>query len=252
AGPNSYISLSGTWQGFSLPPEHSFIDLGNISGRFTITQDILLLSYLDLNKKELRLNDSLTVSFRVFLSDAITPVTSGINREHLKIYNYKGENFTSLFEVSDPVYNIDHWEISIQAVSRSPNERDYFMGIGGLINGDLLTEKYSHEDLGDNGKFNVITKNHAYPNFPNPFNPKEGPTTLRLDVLDVNDRVDIQIYSKAGLLVRHLDEGDEIKNKSEILWDGKNDAGHIVASGAYFCVIKIGDYKTINIIVIEK
>lgn len=71
-------------------------------------------------------------------------------------------------------------------------------------------------------------------NAPNPFNPQthiffvlaeDGPATLR-------------IYDARGHSVRTLLLGDLALGSHDVLWDGRNDAGHAVASGVYFYTLR--------------
>lgn len=74
------------------------------------------------------------------------------------------------------------------------------------------------------------------PNRPNPFNPRTeigfwlpaaGPVVLR-------------IYDPAGRLVRTLLDDTLPQGRSAVIWDGTDDAGRTVASGAYLCRLAAG------------
>ena len=47
--------------------------------------------------------------------------------------------------------------------------------------------------------------------------------------------VSIRIYDAAGRLVRSLVSGNRATGRYQASWDGRNDAGRPVGSGAYFC-----------------
>jgi len=66
-------------------------------------------------------------------------------------------------------------------------------------------------------------------NFPNPFNPS---TSFSLSLPEASDYT-IRIFNIAGQLVRSFDGHLEAGNHT-ITWDGDNNQGHKVASGAYF------------------
>ncbi|MGQ9609435.1 MAG: FlgD immunoglobulin-like domain containing protein, partial [bacterium] len=58
--------------------------------------------------------------------------------------------------------------------------------------------------------------------------------------------VEIRIYAMNGQLVRTLNLGHKpagfyITKERSAYWDGRNEAGESVASGAYFYTIKAGD-----------
>jgi hypothetical protein len=66
---------------------------------------------------------------------------------------------------------------------------------------------------------------------PNPFNPR---TTLRFR-LPSADRVRLEITDPAGRIVRTLLDGEELTaGPQSVVWDGKDDRGHRVATGTYF------------------
>ena len=80
-------------------------------------------------------------------------------------------------------------------------------------------------------------------NFPNPFNPETWiPFTL-----SEPKHVTIRIYSSTGQLVRTLDleqkpPGAYLSKEKAAYWDGKNEAGEMVASGIYFYNLKTGKF----------
>ncbi len=83
-------------------------------------------------------------------------------------------------------------------------------------------------------------------NFPNPFNPNEGPTHIRVKASTPGAAVEVKIYDMFGNLVWNtsftLKSGSR---EGDILWDGRNNDGEIVANGGYVCVVNVGD-KTVK------
>ena len=73
----------------------------------------------------------------------------------------------------------------------------------------------------------VVTTLHAAA--PNPFNPS---TTLAYDMA-VGGRVTLKIYSIDGRLVRTLVDEQALPGRYSRVWQGRDDAGRTVASGAY-------------------
>jgi len=67
-------------------------------------------------------------------------------------------------------------------------------------------------------------------NFPNPFNPR---TRIRYRVPEQSS-VSLNIYNVLGQLIRTLVNEVKPASSYEVEWDGKNDAGEIVATGAYY------------------
>jgi hypothetical protein len=68
---------------------------------------------------------------------------------------------------------------------------------------------------------------------PNPFNPR---TTLSFS-LPSSGWVCLRIYSKGGRLLRTLVQGYWPKGNQSVAWDGTDDRGRTVASGAYTAVL---------------
>jgi subtilisin-like proprotein convertase family protein len=73
-------------------------------------------------------------------------------------------------------------------------------------------------------------------NYPNPFNPS---THIRFD-LPVRGHVSLQVFDLAGHLVRTL--VDEVREPAahDVVWDGTDNAGRTVSSGAYYCRLTSG------------
>jgi hypothetical protein len=68
-------------------------------------------------------------------------------------------------------------------------------------------------------------------NFPNPFNPK---TTVRYSIPRDAD-VTVKVYNMLGQEIRTLYAGFQTQSSYTLSWDGRDDAGRQVASGAYVC-----------------
>jgi len=67
-------------------------------------------------------------------------------------------------------------------------------------------------------------------NAPNPFNPV---TEIAFTVPSGGANVSLRIYDVSGKLVRTLVDGYEPSGERAVVWDGRSDAGHLVASGTY-------------------
>ncbi|MFQ5770719.1 MAG: DUF3179 domain-containing (seleno)protein [bacterium] len=79
-----------------------------------------------------------------------------------------------------------------------------------------------------------------YQNFPNPFNPT---TNITYD-LDKNSLVTLKIYDVLGQVVRTLvDNENQSTGRKSVLWDGRDDAGELVASGIYVYRIRAGEFS---------
>jgi len=73
-------------------------------------------------------------------------------------------------------------------------------------------------------------------NYPNPFNPT---TTISYE-LAAPGAVTLRIYTPLGERVRTLVSDDQSAGPHTALWDGRDDGGHAVASGAYFYRLDAG------------
>ena len=75
-------------------------------------------------------------------------------------------------------------------------------------------------------------------NFPNPFNPS---TTIAFQ-LPLASQVELAIYSISGQRVRTLISGFLPAGHHRLQWDGRNERGAPVASGAYLYQLSAGDF----------
>ena len=75
-------------------------------------------------------------------------------------------------------------------------------------------------------------------NFPNPFN---ASTTIAFQ-LGLPSRVELSIYSINGQRVRTLISGSLPAGHHRLQWDGRNERGESVASGAYLYQLSAGDF----------
>ena len=75
-------------------------------------------------------------------------------------------------------------------------------------------------------------------NYPNPFNPA---TTIPLSVPDGAEAVDVAIYNLLGQLVRQVWSGPLAAGEHRLTWDGRDDKGQPVASGAYLYQLRVGE-----------
>ncbi len=76
-------------------------------------------------------------------------------------------------------------------------------------------------------------------NYPNPFNSQ---TTIRF-YLKNNAMAKIRIFDYTGRHVRTLLDQEISSGWHQLIWDGRSDAGTLVASGFYVCQLQVGDFK---------
>ena len=91
------------------------------------------------------------------------------------------------------------------------------------------------------------------PNFPNPFNPE---TWIPFELEEASN-VSIHIYGMDGRPVRALELGERpmgvhADTGNAAYWDGRNDLGEAVASGAYVYELRAGGYRETRRMVVLK
>jgi hypothetical protein len=85
-------------------------------------------------------------------------------------------------------------------------------------------------------------------NRPNPMRPSTS-ITYRLDVAGP---VSLRIYDVAGRVVRTLVDRHQQPAQYSVIWDGKDDAAHRVASGVYFYRLEAGAQRAMRRLVVVR
>ncbi|HTK31300.1 MAG TPA: FlgD immunoglobulin-like domain containing protein [Candidatus Saccharimonadaceae bacterium] len=121
-------------------------------------------------------------------------------------------------------------------------ETDRIRAVSGALSGDLdLVTAF----VDPNAPGGTVT------NYPNPFHPPGQGTTLAYK-LDDDAQVTIRIFTQSGELVRREEfargaVGGSVGLNS-FVWDGKNGAGNVVASGGYIVLLEAhGTGNTLNV-----
>ncbi|MFQ6103845.1 MAG: lamin tail domain-containing protein [Candidatus Glassbacteria bacterium] len=88
-------------------------------------------------------------------------------------------------------------------------------------------------------------------NFPNPFNPN---TEIHFEIEDLLGsskpiEVDVSVFSPRGHMVRRLYERSTYPGSFSVRWDGRDDNGEEVGSGAYYYQLLVTDIETGQILV---
>jgi hypothetical protein len=97
------------------------------------------------------------------------------------------------------------------------------------------------------------TESALHQNYPNPFNPD---TWIPFQLSESAD-VTITIYDALGAAVRHIDLGTRgagvyIAPDRAVHWNGRDDRGEQVASGAYFVDLRAGPYRKMRRMAVVK
>jgi hypothetical protein len=82
----------------------------------------------------------------------------------------------------------------------------------------------------------------VYPSYPNPMSQE---CKITFDLAG-SGHVELHIIDAAGRVVRHLIEASIPAGSHRITWDGRNDSGERVASGAYFSRLRAGEKESIS------
>jgi hypothetical protein len=97
---------------------------------------------------------------------------------------------------------------------------------------------------------NPAEKGGYVTNYPNPFHPREAPTTIAYKLSD-NATVTLKVFTLTGGLV--LEERFEsggpggVAGLNEFMWDGRNGDGEVVASGGYILrIVAQGSGETLH------
>lgn len=93
-----------------------------------------------------------------------------------------------------------------------------------------------YTDAGDPEGIEVVRAFQLRPNVPNPFNP----TTAIEYGLRERGPARLEVYDAHGARIRTLVSGTQAAGAHRILWDGRDDAGHAVASGLYIVRLAAG------------
>jgi glucose/arabinose dehydrogenase len=113
------------------------------------------------------------------------------------------------------------------------------------FNGRLYRFRPTATTVDDSG--NIPKSAQLAQNYPNPFGNDAlsratgNPTTAIEYALTQNAPVELRVYNLRGQLVRTLINREQSAGKQIIRWDGRDDAGQILASGAYLYRLKIGN-----------
>lgn len=67
--------------------------------------------------------------------------------------------------------------------------------------------------------------------YPNPFNPR---TTIEFELAE-GGAIELAIYDLGGRQVRVMDAGSRSAGRYQATWDGLDNVGRAVPTGAYFC-----------------
>jgi hypothetical protein len=85
-------------------------------------------------------------------------------------------------------------------------------------------------------------------NYPNPFNPT---TEISFRLPDASD-VSLDVFNITGQVVTTLVDGNLEAGEHTVVWDGRDAAGSLTASGVYFYRVQAGEYSDVRKMVLLK
>ncbi|MGB8657062.1 MAG: T9SS type A sorting domain-containing protein [Candidatus Zixiibacteriota bacterium] len=112
----------------------------------------------------------------------------------------------------------------------------------------LINKTETPGDVREEGGGAKVASFSLSQNYPNPFNQ----TTKIEFTVAKSGFVILTIYDILGRKVRALVGEHLSSGHKSVLWDGKNDEGKEIASGIYFCRLRVGDSSEIKKLVLLK
>jgi len=196
------------------------------------------------------IGDTVVVSLRMPVSDAT--LDGWVDREDLRA-------FTVAWNTQDLRFDIGPAVGTAPNLQSQPDGRVDFEDVAVFILMPLivLCRTWDGQGVMRMSEQTVLKLNSAPPlpetsalhlPFPNPFNPQ---TVIRYDLPEPGD-VRLTIYDILGRVVRRLVEGKREGGYHRVTWDGRDDAGHPVASGVYLCRIVAGEYTSVRKMVLVR
>lgn len=116
---------------------------------------------------------------------------------------------------------------SVNTLVREPLDKNYAASISESIV-DYVTDIVEFPD-------ELVKDYKLYQNYPNPFNPS---TVIEFESAS-NEFAKVIVYNILGQKIRELFAGRVVQGLTRFTWDGTNDKGELVTSGAYIYSINI-------------
>lgn len=166
---------------------------------------------------------------------------SGLNLNPLRWYLVSGSN---VYKTSDQGNSFDvdfsqsnsfnHIDMKLIKITEYDWICGYAVGENGTINKYLELPTVTNID---NLSGNLLSRFVLQQNYPNPFNPS---TTIKFS-LPVRAHVTLKIINLLGQEVATIMDSQQNAGDVQIVWDGKNADGNLVASGIYFYQLEAKD-----------
>ena len=227
---NLEITGTGFVSFVQASPDENWIIIPENNGFNIYTEDFQLVDNFNLDTQSL-----------FFFSGAGRDFDEDNNIEIL--YQVLDSNYISSFYLKD----IETGAMQVSYVGNSSSS--YCVGPSGYLGGErIFTISRYQNNVWDASYIyrsgvqsyapdvNIINNlSQLNQNYPNPFNPT---TTIKYS-LDVNSNISLNIYNIKGQLVKQLVSAQLSAGEHSVVWDGKNDKGKSVGSGAYLYELKV-------------
>ena len=162
--------------------------------------------------------------------DLFFDANQGAWRRHLLLV---GPDTTSAQLVSEPTIRVTSWdqfdEIVLVATSAEHT---------GLAHQHLFAAQFDPNLTNPDRPAALATL--LKPNYPNPFRPSQHPhTRLAFDLAFPSSKTRLALFTANGTLVWEQDLGPRRADEyDDVVWNGRNLAGHLVASGIYHLLLE--------------
>jgi hypothetical protein len=146
--------------------------------------------------------------------------------DHTNIKAFFDHSYKTLFAI--------HWSISLDqsGIVRYRGAGVKTSSIQSWINNLLATGVEENKQ--------VPRSSQLYQNYPNPFNPV---TNIRFELAE-SQQVTLQIFNIEGRLVKTLIDNQLFAGSHELSWNGLDNHSQPAASGAYYYILKAGDFQS--------
>lgn len=138
------------------------------------------------------------------------------------------EGYYGFADLDPGTYEVSVFSPYGEGISGSPID----LVFGNNYNADVVIAVTSTDD-----NVPLPQKTSLSQNYPNPFNAR---TTISFN-LDSRRQVELTVYNIIGQKIVTLQDGSMAPGEHRVVWDGKDGAGHEVASGVYYYRLVTGD-----------
>ena len=160
--------------------------------------------------------------------DLFFDANQGAWRRHLLLV---GPDSVSVQLVSKPTIRVSSWDQFDEVVLVATSAKHT-----GLAYQHLFTAQFDPDLTDAPTALATLLK----PNYPNPFRPGQHPhTRLAFDLAFPSRKTRLALFTANGTLVWEQDLGERAARADHaVLWDGRNAAGNLVASGIYHLLLE--------------